>query len=66
MADYKEKFEKWQREAKDRFDDFDKQLGLKEKIGESAKTLKETAQKGVETLREGAQKIKTEAEKSEA
>ncbi len=65
MADYKEKFEKWQREAKDRFDDFDKQLGLKEKIGEGAKIVKETAQKGAETLKEGAQKIKTEAEKSE-
>lgn len=65
MADYKEKFEKWQREAKDRFEDFDKQLGLKEKLGEGAKTLKETAQKGAETLREGAQKIKIEAEKSE-
>lgn len=65
MADYKEKFEKWQREAKDRFEDFDKQLGLKEKLGESAKIVKETAQKGAETLKEGAQKIKSEAEKSE-
>ncbi|MBA2606172.1 MAG: hypothetical protein M3521_12050 [Acidobacteriota bacterium] len=65
MADYKEKFEKWQREAKDRFEDFDKQIGLKEKIEESAKTLKETAQKGAETFKESAKKIKTEAEKSE-
>jgi len=61
MADYKEKFEKWQREAKERFDDFDKQIGLKEKLGESAKTLKETA----ETFKEGAKKIKAEAERSE-
>ncbi len=65
MADYKEKFEKWQREAKDRFEDFDKQLGLKEKLEEGAKIVKETAQKGAETLKEGAQKIKIEAEKSE-
>ena len=65
MADYKEKFEKWQREAKDRFEDFDKQIGLKEKIEEGAKTLKETAQKGAETFKESAKKIKTEAEKSE-
>ena len=35
---------------------------MKEKIGESAKTLKETA----ETLKEGAKKIKTEAERTEA
>lgn len=65
MADYKEKFEKWQRDAKERFDDFDKQLGLKEKFGESAKIVKETAQKSAESLKEGAQKIKIEAEKSE-
>jgi ElaB/YqjD/DUF883 family membrane-anchored ribosome-binding protein len=65
MADYKEKFEKWQREAKERFDDFDKQIGLKDKIEKGAEVLKESAQKGAETLKEGAQKIKTEAEKSE-
>jgi ElaB/YqjD/DUF883 family membrane-anchored ribosome-binding protein len=65
MVDYKEKFEKWQREAKERFDDFDKQIGLKDKIEKGAEVLKETAQKGAETLKEGAQKIKTEAEKTE-
>jgi ElaB/YqjD/DUF883 family membrane-anchored ribosome-binding protein len=65
MVDYKEKFEKWQRDAKERFDDFDKQIGLKEKIEKGAEVLKETAQKGAETLKEGAQKIKTEAEKTE-
>lgn len=65
MADYKEKFEKWQKEAKERFDDFDKQIGLKEKFEKGAEALKETAQKGAETLKEGAQKIKTEAEKTE-
>lgn len=65
MVDYKEKFEKWQREAKERFEDFDKQIGLKDKIEKGAEVLKETAQKGAETLKEGAQKIKTEAEKTE-
>lgn len=65
MADYKEKFEKWQREAKERFDDFDKQINLKEKFEESAKKVVETAQKGAETFKENAQKIKIEAEKSE-
>lgn len=65
MADYKERFEKWQREAKDRFEDFDKQLGIKDKIEEGAKVAAGAAKKGAETLREGAQKIKTEAEKSE-
>lgn len=65
MADYKERFEKWQREAKERFEDFDKELNLKEKIGESAKIAADAAKKGAETLKEGAQKIKSEAEKSE-
>jgi hypothetical protein len=65
MADYKERFDKWQREAKERFEDFDKQLNLKEKIEEGAKAAKEAAKKGAETLKESAQKIKTEAENSE-
>ena len=61
MTDYKERFEKWQREAKERFDDIDKQIGLKDKFAEGAKVAKETA----ETLKEGAKKIKIEAENSE-
>ena len=58
MNDYKERFEKWQRDAKAKFDEIDKQLGLKEKIEEGARAVVETAQKG-------AGKIKTEAEKSD-
>ena len=65
MADYKEKFEEWQRSAKEKLGEIDKQLGLKDKLGESAKAVKETAQKSAETLKEGVNKIKTEAEKSE-
>ncbi|MEO8650020.1 MAG: hypothetical protein ABI539_12715 [Acidobacteriota bacterium] len=58
MSDYKERFDKWQRDAKDKFEEIDKQLGLTDKIGESARAVVETAQKG-------AGKIKTEAERSE-
>ena len=65
MADYKEKFEKWQQDAKERFDDFDKQLGLKEKFEEGKQVAKETAKRSAETLKDGAQKIRAEAEKSE-
>ena len=65
MADYKEKFEKWQQDAKERFDDFDKQIGLKEKFEEGKQVAKETAKRSAETLKEGAQKIRAEAEKSE-
>jgi ElaB/YqjD/DUF883 family membrane-anchored ribosome-binding protein len=65
MADYKERFERWQREAKERFDEFDKQIGLTDKIGEGAKIVKDTAQKGAEVLKDGVEKIKSEAEKTE-
>ncbi len=65
MSDYKKRFENWQREAKERFEDFDKQIGLKEKLSEGAKIARDTAEKGAATLREGAEKIKKEAEKSE-
>jgi len=59
MNDYKDRFGKWQREAKDKFEELDKQLGLKDKIEEGARAVVETAQKS-------AERIKAEAEKSEA
>jgi hypothetical protein len=58
MSDYKEKFDKWQRDAKEKLGEIDKQLGLKDKIEEGARVVAETAQKG-------AEKIKSEAEKTE-
>ena len=58
MSDYKDRFDKWQRDAKEKFEEIDKQLGLKDKIEEGARVVAETAQKG-------AEKIKAEAEKSE-
>ena len=57
MNDYKERFERWQKKATEKFDEIDAQLGLKEKIEGGARVVVETAQKG-------AEKIKTEAEKS--
>ena len=58
MSDYKSRFEKWQKDAKEKFDEVDRQLGLKDKIIEGAKVVGDTAQKS-------AQRIKAEAEKSE-
>ena len=58
MSDYKERFGKWQKDAKEKFEEIDKQLGLKEKIEEGARAVVDTAQKG-------AEKIKAEAEKSD-
>ncbi len=65
MADYKERFEEWQRTAKEKFGEIDKQFGLKDKIGEGAKIVKEVAELGAETLKDGVERIKTEAEKTE-
>jgi ElaB/YqjD/DUF883 family membrane-anchored ribosome-binding protein len=58
MNDYKERFGKWQKEAKEKFDKIDEQLGIKDKIEEGARAVVETAQKS-------AEKIKSEAERSE-
>ena len=57
MADYKERFEEWQRQAKDKFDEIDKQLGLKEKFEESTKVIIDTAQKGAEVMTDVAGKV---------
>jgi ElaB/YqjD/DUF883 family membrane-anchored ribosome-binding protein len=58
MADYKDRFDKWQKDAKEKFDEIDKQLGIKDKLEEGARTVAETA-------KAGAGKIKAEAEKTE-
>ncbi|MDQ3635609.1 MAG: hypothetical protein ACR2MD_06680 [Aridibacter sp.] len=66
MADYKERFEKWQREAKERFEEIDEQLGLSDKLEEGVKVARETAKKGAEAVHQNAEKLRKEAEKSEA
>lgn len=58
MSDYKERFEKWQKGAKEKFEQLDEQLGIKDKIEEGARVVVESAQKS-------AEKIKAEAERSE-
>lgn len=58
MADYKEKFERWQKKATEKFEEIDAQIGLKDKIEGGARVVADTAQKG-------AGYIKTEAEKTD-
>lgn len=58
MSDYKEKFDRWQKKATEKFEEIDSQLGLKEKLEGGARVVYDTAQKG-------ADYVKTEAEKSE-
>src|SRR5258706_2518559 len=57
MADYKERFERWQKKASEKFEEIDAQLALKDKIEGGAGIVVETAQKG-------AVYVKTEAEKT--
>jgi ElaB/YqjD/DUF883 family membrane-anchored ribosome-binding protein len=77
MADYKERFGEWQKAAREKFEEIDKQFGIKEKLEGGAKAVSEAAQEGVkiagdvaqkgaEVVKEGVEKIKNEAEKSEA
>jgi len=58
MADYKDRFERWQKDAKEKFDEVDKQLGIKDKIEEGARVVAERA-------KASADKIKTEANKTD-
>lgn len=58
MSDYKEKFERWQKKATDKFDELDAQLGLKDKIEGGARVV-------VETAKTGADRLRSEAEKSD-
>ncbi len=59
MSDYKDRFEKWQKEAREKFEQIDSQLGISEKIESGARAVIDTAQKS-------AEKIVSEAEKNEA
>lgn len=58
MSDYKERFDRWQKKATEKFEEIDSQLGLKEKLEGGARVVYDTAQKGAEY-------VKTEAEKTE-
>ena len=64
MSDIKDRFEKWQSDAKEKFEQIDEQLGLSDKLEESVKVASNTAKKGAETLKEGVEKLKDEAEKT--
>jgi ElaB/YqjD/DUF883 family membrane-anchored ribosome-binding protein len=63
MASYRETLEEWQKTAQEKLADIDKQFGISDKLGDSAKTVRETAEKGAEVLKDGAEKVRAEAEK---
>ncbi len=64
MADIKERFEKFQRDAKEKFEEIDDQLGLSDKLEEGVKVASNTAKKGAETLKDGVEKLKDGVEKT--
>jgi len=59
MSDYKDRFEKWQKEARERIEQIDAEFDISGRIESGARSVIENAQKGVE-------KIVSEAEKNEA
>lgn len=56
MSDIKDRFGSWQKEAKEKFGEIDKQLGISENVIEGVKTVADTAQKGAERLKAEAEK----------
>ena len=56
MSDYKERFERWQKKATEKFEEIDAQLGLKDKIEGGARVVFDTAQKGAEYIRTEVEK----------
>ncbi len=66
MTENKKRFEKWQSDARKKFDEIDRQLGISEKVEEGVKTAKDKAKKGAESFKEGVGRLKDEAEKTSA
>lgn len=58
MSDYTDRFEKWQKEAREKLGQIDSEFGISEKIESGARIVIETAQKS-------AEKVVSETEKSE-
>ncbi|MCU0239907.1 MAG: hypothetical protein MUC29_10735 [Pyrinomonadaceae bacterium] len=76
MADFKDRFSEWQKQAKEKFEEIDKQFGIKDKLEEGVKVASDIAQegvkvatdvagKGVEAVKDVGEKIKSEAEKTD-
>jgi hypothetical protein len=63
MASYRETLEELQKTAQEKLQEIDKQFGISDKLGEGAKTVRETAGKSAEVIKDGAEKIRTEAGK---
>ena len=63
MADYKEKFEEWQRAARRKAREFDEKYAISDLVGEGARAAGEAAKRGAETVAGGAERLRAEAER---
>jgi hypothetical protein len=63
MADYKEKFEEWQKAARRKAREFDEKYAISDLVGESARAAGEAAKRGAETVAGGAERVRAEAER---
>ncbi len=63
MADYKEKFEEWQKAARRKAREFDEKYAISDLVGEGARAAGEAAKRGAETVAGGAERLRAEAER---
>lgn len=62
MADYKEKFEEWQRVARRKARELDEKYSISDLVEEGAKVAGDAARRGAETVVDGADRLRVEAE----
>ena len=63
MADYKEKFEEWQKAARRKAREFDEKYAISDLVGEGARAAGEAAKRGAETVAGSAERLRAEAER---
>jgi hypothetical protein len=63
MADYKDKFEEWQKAARRKAREFDEKYAISDLVGESARAAGEAAKRGAESVAGGAERLRAEAER---
>jgi len=63
MSDYKEKFDEFQRAARQRVRDLDEKLAISDLMEEGARVAGNAAKRGAETVINGAERLRVEAER---
>jgi hypothetical protein len=63
MADYKDKFDEWQRNARKKARELDDKFAISDFVEQGAKVAGEAARLGAETVANGAERLRAEAER---